>query len=387
MLLNNAENITIAFFNSISQGCLVYSLVRDESGQIVDWIVDSVNHVAASVMGLVPEQMIGQSANAMFGSDIFAPYLKMSIDVMTSGNSQQHEIYFPISNQYFLSTLFRLDNNHIGNTNLDITERILLEKHRDLLSQRVCHKNQDLEEVIRIHSHDLRSPLISLHGFTDALMDSIALIKQLNQDSEHHHIIKDMEKFIHLISKTAVRLDAVSSGILRFAKLGRSVMDLVPVSAKKVVSIIFMTEQERLVPINAQLEIGDLPDCIGDSCMLMQVFSNLIENCIKYRDPERPLRISVSGRIEDGISIYEIMDNGQGIEPKFRESVFNLYHRINPHGTIPGEGVGLAIVKRSTVLMNGSVTIDDGAGNEGVKFTVCIPAISTLSPNPKMLAQ
>jgi signal transduction histidine kinase len=123
------------------------------------------------------------------------------------------------------------------------------------------------------------------------------------------------------------------------------------------------------------VELDDLPPAQGDQVQITQVFSNLLGNSLKYVDPERPGRIRVSGCREASDVVYSVEDNGIGIAEEHQQSIFQIFHQLNPQkGT--GDGLGLTIVRRVLDRHGGRIWVES-TPNKGSTFFVALPVVST----------
>ena len=262
----------------------------------------------------------------------------------------------------------------------DITERKRDEVRLGELAQSLAEKNKELETVVYVASHDLRSPLVNIQGFTKELALSCNRIRELMDASArsvlHEREIKtilsrDVPEATEFIQAGVAKIDTLLTGFLRFSRLGRAALTIRPLDMKAMLANIAQTIEFQLKQTGATLQVDSLPDCRGDAIQINQVLSNLIDNAIKHRSPERPCVIEVSGHSEKGRCIYAVKDNGIGIAKEHQAKVFEIFHRLNPSAS-EGEGLGLAIAQKILERQEGKIWVQSALG-QGSTFFVSLP--------------
>jgi PAS domain S-box-containing protein len=259
-------------------------------------------------------------------------------------------------------------------------ERKRAERRLAELARTLADKNKELETIFYVASHDLRSPLVNIQGFSQELARACEAIRAglTQSDSAEGRaeierlLAEDIAEAIAYIMAGVKRIDGLLAGFLRFSRLGRSALCLERLYMSALVQGIVQSMDFQIKTSGAKIEIQKLPDCVGDAIQINQVFSNLLDNAVKYLDPERPGKITVSGRIENGRAIYAIEDNGIGIAPEHQNKIFEIFHRLEPgHGE--GEGLGLTIAQRVLERQNGRIWVQSQP-RTGSCFFVSLPA-------------
>lgn len=258
----------------------------------------------------------------------------------------------------------------------DITERKRYEEKLKDLSSELARKNKELEQVLYVTSHDLRSPLVNIQGFSKELENACKELRLILERSAEREAIErlideDILGSLSFIKKSASKMDSLINGILKVSRLGRIVLNIKEVDMNKVIRNVLDLFDFQIKQNGVTLQLSDLPSCHADEEQISHVFNNLIGNAIKYLDPTRKGIIKIYGQKDDGKVIYCVEDNGIGIQPEHLERIFDLFYRVN-RDKVQGEGLGLSIVKKIVEKHRGHVYVESQPG-VGSKFFVSLP--------------
>jgi PAS domain S-box-containing protein len=239
------------------------------------------------------------------------------------------------------------------------------------------HKNEEVEAFVYIVSHDLRAPLVNLIGFARELDTSCARLRNLLErcapcSNEILEILDtDLPSAIHFITQSSLKFERLIDALLSLSRYGRQIYRVERLDVEDLVTNAVATFQQSIAEAGAQVEVGQLPPVEADLTALGQVFSNLIGNSLKYRSPERPLKVEIGGQVEGVAVKYWVRDNGLGIPESGKERLFQVFQRFHPQKA-EGDGMGLAIVHRIVERHGGKIWAEGEEGN-GTGFYFTIP--------------
>ena len=271
-----------------------------------------------------------------------------------------------------------------------------LQSGRDRLEAAVAERTADLtqanDEIQRfayIVSHDLRAPLLNIIGFTAELTDATARLNRFVSDNLEPAGIAvpadvreasqdDLPEAIRFIQTSTAKMDRLITAILRLSREGRRVMTPERLDMATLLAGIADSVHQLADAAGAEITIGTAPAFTSDRLAVEQVFSNLVENALKYLQPGRPGRITISGQVQGGWARYEVADNGRGIAARDLERIFELFRRAGPQDTT-GEGIGLAHVRALLRRLGGAIVCESTQG-VGSNFVVSLPAMLAYTP-------
>ena len=247
-------------------------------------------------------------------------------------------------------------------------------------NQELERSNRELQDFAYVVSHDLRVPLVNIQGFSQELRLTCerlrAMLATVEMDAPERRELsalldEDIPEALGFITTSSAKMDSLLSGVLRLSRVGRAALTIRPLDMNQMVSEIVASMTFAIEQAGASVQAATLPPCQGDQMQLNQVFANLLDNALKYLDPNRPGVIRVSGREEPDRVVYTIADNGIGIAAEHQDAIFKIFHRLAPK-TGSGEGLGLAIVRRVLDRHGGKIWLES-AVNEGSQFYLSLP--------------
>ena len=269
-----------------------------------------------------------------------------------------------------------------------------LEATVDVRTADLREANDEIQRFAYIVSHDLRSPLVNIMGFTSELEElrtdifrRIASLAHASaagsplpvmvDDAEpvladtDKQLSQDFSEALGFIKSSIGKMDRLISAILNLTREGRREFEPVAIDTNELIEGIVRTLAHQAAEAQAQIHTEQLPHIVSDRLALEQIFSNLIDNAIKYLKPGLPGAITVRGRKKLGFAIFEIADNGRGIDPKDHQRIFDLFRRAGTQDR-PGQGIGLAHVRALVRRLGGTMSVASEL-NDGSTFTITLP--------------
>lgn len=243
----------------------------------------------------------------------------------------------------------------------DITERKRIEEQREELVRDLEAKNAELERFAYTVSHDLKSPLVTIKGFL-GLLESDAVrgdVEALRRDVAH-------------INSAADQMARLLRDLLELSRIGRVVNPPEVVSLSALVREAVEMLGGQIAERGAEVRVpAAMPEVFGDRLRLLEVFQNLIDNALKFMGDQPNPCVEVEAHVEEDEVVCTVRDNGIGINPRYLETIFGLFNRLD--NKVEGTGIGLTLVKRIVEEQGGRIWAASEGEGRGATFTFTLP--------------
>jgi PAS domain S-box-containing protein len=265
------------------------------------------------------------------------------------------------------TTVYDENGNYVSSrsTTYDITARKHAEAEVRSLNATLAERaadleaaNKELESFSYSVSHDLRSPLRAIDGYSLML-----------QEDYGGRLDDEGRRLLGVVRENSARMATLIDDLLAFSRLGRKPVAKAPVEMEALArEVLNDIPRDKAVEIS----VGTLPGAQGDRALLRQVWMNLSSNAVKYSSKHPAARIEIGGRTDDAECIYWVRDNGVGFDMRYYRKLFGVFQRLHGHDEFPGTGVGLAIVQRVVARHGGRVWAESAPG-KGASFYFSLP--------------
>jgi PAS domain S-box-containing protein len=355
-------------------------------GKTLEGVITSWNEGAERIYGYTPEEAIGKPVSILMppGRE---EEMARNLALIREGRHISHfetprrrkdgtEIYLSLT----LSPVKDAAGNIIGVsaierdvTELRRTEEELRQQHKhleELVAARTAElskaneglesANKELEAFAYSVSHDLRVPLRAIDGFSRILLEDYSA----TLDAEGQRVL-------NVVRDSTVKMARLIDDILAFSRAGRGEMILTRIDMDELVHVVLGELEPVLAGRKLTFDIKPLASAQGDTAMIQRVWTNLIDNAVKFTAPKPDAVIEIGSTAGQEETIYYVKDNGAGFDMQYANKLFGVFQRLHG-GEFAGTGIGLAIVKRIVARHGGRVWAE-GKVNEGATFYFTLP--------------
>jgi PAS domain S-box-containing protein len=366
LALRESEQKLSALFSSMTEMVVIHELVFNEMNEAINYRIIDCNQMFTTLTGITKENAIGRLGSEVYNSPQ-PPYLDIYTEVALTGEPNEFNVHYIPLDKHFMVSVVSPQQNVFATITSDIT--VIKQVHDEISA-----KNKELENYLYIASHDLRSPLVNIQGFSERLQRQTGEIATLldSQNSEQSKLAKltgdDIPKSIKFILTNVQKMDTLINGLLQLSRTGRIALNLNKVDMNELIHTVLSQYNFELTEFNVNLHLGKMLDCYGDQNQLNQLFSNIIGNALKYRGKGRGLDVEITSKQNYSRVIYCIKDTGIGINARHLEKIWDVFYRVDASNPESGEGLGLSLAKRIVEKHKGKVWVESVEGKGSTFF-------------------
>ena len=326
------------------------------------------NHAGAANFGVRPVDIIGKTWNSLkLAEGAFEPFMTQISQVFRTGKTIRGDLIIPTvdgSREYAYTLIPIMDiRGRVVNVIAYVND-VTRDREKDRALKQRAHElsrsNQELEQFAKIASRDLNEPLILLQRY----------LNQLEKDSQGD-LREEQTKFLDLAIKSAGKMKVLVNDLVDYARIGKVKEPFKKVNMRDLLS---QVKRELMAAINEpgmSISANSLPVVWGDETQLRLLLKHLVSNGLKYnRDPQPKVQVSVDRKSDRWV--FEVKDNGIGINSSDCDRIFEVSHRLHHRTEYPGTGIGLALCRKIVIQHDGTIWVNSISG-EGSSFYFSLP--------------
>ena len=336
---------------------------KTTNGYITSW-----NKQAELLFGYTEKEILGQHISLLFPADRLSEE-QLILERVNSGQSLNNfETERIRKNGSIVSVAATISpikdpvGNIIGISNIirDVTDKKLADEKLKAYTTALEQKNKETEQFAYIASHDLQEPLRTITNYIGLL-----------DDDYRGKLDKSADKYLDFISGAARRMQTLITDLLEYTRIENDVTD-VEIDCNTLLAEILRDMESVLTGSNATVQYEHLPVITGRYSWMRSLFQNLIGNAVKFRKPDVPPIVQISAADNGKNWLFEVKDNGIGIDKMYYGKIFMLFQRLHGRKEYQGTGIGLAQCKKIVDLRGGRIWVDSELGM-GSSFYFILP--------------
>ncbi|MEN4029336.1 MAG: PAS domain S-box protein [Methanobacterium sp.] len=362
--LNSLNEIDYKHYEAEENTKRLADIVKSSEDGIIsmdlNYIISSWNRGAQKIYGYSAPEVIGKHKSILMGPSEWKNASKLLKKVKEGEAVSQYEAKRlrkdgrEVDVSLTLSPVKNYEGEITGISVIyrDITEQKKSEEKLKETVEELKHTSDELQQFAYITSHDLQEPLRTIASFAQLLK-----IRYKNR------LDPDADEFIDFVVDAAKHMKKMIQGLLDYSRVSAQRYELKQVNSEKILNTVLSNLQPTIEKNKAQITHDKLPLVTADETQFIQLFQNLIGNAIKFKKEDVPPKIHISCKKDDeGKYIFSVSDNGIGIEPQYRDRIFEVFKRLHTIDEYRGAGIGLAISKRIVECHGGRIWVESELG-------------------------
>lgn len=330
-------------------------------------IIQLINSQASDMLGQEPEALLGQAITCFIPEHQASDFTQNRRKLLQSNSNQPISLDITLKRldktefpaQLNMAIINLQDGRLIACFIIDITNRKQIETTLTAQASQLKKSNGELQDFAYIVSHDLRAPLRALNTYSRFLAEDFSNLLDENGS-----------EYLAGITESAKHMDSLIAGLLAYARIDRPMQKATLVNTHELLHrLVSNLNPDQLATITLP---HNPPPVWAYEIQLQQVFSNLIDNGLKFTRPNENPEITISCEEQGQFIAFSVADNGIGIENRYFDKIFGIFQRLHTYDEYEGTGVGLAIVKKSIEKHGGQIWVDSTYG-KGTTFNFTLP--------------